>query len=202
MAPRTRGGSSSGCGGALIAGRASSSSRQPLHGAGRALQLAPHFRERRRRAADEGGVDQELRELPAGHRSASSTWCAPEPQHDDDAPRTRGQMPTPVSTALTRVRRTAAAKLSSTAPAIALALQLLQRECLHRLDRVQGLAGEAARVRDPVLRGARQAAHAAADDDERHDHHGNQHQNDARELRAGDREQDQRDRPGSRSIAG
>ena len=85
--------------------------------------------------------------------------------------------------------------------AIAFALQLLQGERLHRLNRVQGLAREPAGVGDAILRGARQAAHAPADDDERHDHHRNQHQHDAHEFRAGEPEHHERRRSGSRSSA-
>ena len=86
---------------------------QPLHRAGGALHLAPHFGQRGGGAADEARIHQELDELPAGHR-AGEHRCAP--SHSTKVmPANTSMMPIAVSAARTRVRRIAATKLSSTA---------------------------------------------------------------------------------------
>ena len=75
--------------------------------------------------------------------------------------------------------------------AVALAVQRLERERLHGLDRVERFAGEAAGVGDAILRLPRQRAQPAADDDQRHDHQRNQQQDHAGERRAGRDQQHQ-----------
>ena len=80
----TRAGSSSGCGGALMDGPRLQQLAQALHGARGALHLAPHFGERGGGAADEAGVQQELKELPAGHRAGEHLAHA-QPQDEGDA---------------------------------------------------------------------------------------------------------------------
>ena len=57
---------------------------QALHGARGALHLAPHFRERSGGTADETGVQQELKELPARHRAGEHLAHA-QPQDEGDA---------------------------------------------------------------------------------------------------------------------
>ena len=57
---------------------------QSLHGAGGALDLAPHLGQRGGRTADEGGVHQKLRQLPAGH-GAGQHLARTQPQHERDA---------------------------------------------------------------------------------------------------------------------
>ena len=67
---------------------------------------------------------------------------------------------------------------------IAPALQLLERECLHRLDRIERLVGKPAGIGEPVLGCARQAAHAPPDQDQRRDDRGDHHEDHAHELGA------------------
>ncbi len=137
---------------------------QALHGAGGALHLAPHFGERGGRAADERGVEQKLRRAARRSWCRRCTWRAPSHNTKVMPPNT-SMTPMAVSAARTLVRRTAVAKLSSTAFAIAFALQLLHGESLHGLDRVQRLVRQTAGVGDAILRRARQAAHSPAGDE-------------------------------------
>ncbi len=70
------------------------------------------------------------------------------------------------------MRRTAVLKARSVDSPKRRASRLLLKVALHHRHRVQHLGGDRARVGDPVLAGAREAAHAPADVDRRqHDQH-------------------------------
>ncbi len=76
------------------------------------------------------------------------------------------------------MRRTAAPKRILDRRVEPVRVDLLQREGLHRLHGVQRFVGDAAGVGDAVLRRARKPAHAAAQHDQRHDDHRDQHHQD------------------------
>jgi hypothetical protein len=163
---------------------------QAFHGAGRTLHLAPHLGQRGGRCAYKGGIHQKLRELTAGHR-ADDDLARTQPQnkgnpaeHQHDAYGGQGgaHFGAAYGGGETGFHRLA----------IALALQLLHGEGLNGLDGVQGLVRQSTGVRDAILRGAGQTAHAPAGDDERGDDHRNQDENDAHELGAGESHQHDR----------
>ena len=73
----------------------------------------------------------------------------------------------------------------------AVRVRVLERECLYRLDRVERLTRKPARIRDPVLRSARQPADAPPERHERAEDERDQHEDETGEFQARDREHDQ-----------
>jgi hypothetical protein len=90
------------------------------------------------------------------------TACTPPYRPYSSEPNTP-MMTNAVSIERTPVRRIEVAKACSLASPEAACLGALLREALHHRHRVEDLAGDAAGVGDAVLAGARELAHAAAD---------------------------------------
>ena len=140
-----------GFGGATIDRRRVLQLDQAFHRAGGALHFAPHLAERRGGDRDVDRVDQELAQLAAGHFVAEHAMRAL-PQHErdraEDHHRADGRQRRAHARAAHRDLERILDRL-----AVALAVQRLERERLHGLDRVQRFAGEAAGVgdRDPAI---------------------------------------------------
>ena len=171
---------------------------EPFHRAGRTLHVAPHFAQGRGRDAHVARVEKELRQL-AEREAPREHLVRADPEHERDAAeherrRERGQH----AANLDPPHRDDERALHRVAKA--LRVQVLERERLNGLNRVDGLSRERARVREAILRVSRESPQAPAEhqerrDDERHHHHDDQREAQARRDQQHERADQRDDRP-------
>ena len=157
---------------------------QPLRRTGRALQVAPHFRQGADRSGDDDGVEDEGRQFAAGH-GAVRHISGPEPEHGVDGTEDQqdddGRQPGAHGDPLPRHGEGLANRVAETPP-----LEFLLREGLHGLDRVQAFLRPGIDRRYLVLAQPRQLAQPAPEEDDRHHDDGHHGQDQPGQLRAGD----------------
>ena len=160
----------------------------PLHGAGRALQVADHLADRTQGAGQDHRIEHEGGELPGtdppGHHvgAADPQHDADRPEHqqDDDAGQDR-----PPADAQQRGGEGLLGALGE-----ARAVVRLVRKGLHGADAVERFAGLGADLGHLVLADARQPPHLAPEQHDRRHHQRHHRQHQQGQLRAGDEQHD------------
>ena len=158
-----------------------------LCGAGGALQFADHLAEGAEGHADDQAVEDERGQF-AGRDAAGDHVAAADPEHDADRAEHQhdhhGDQPGALGDALAR-----GVEGAFDGAGEALAILRLVVVGLHGLDLTEGFTDVAADVGHPVLAFPRQAAHAAAEQQDRGDHQRQRQHHDAGQLGVGDEHQ-------------